>query len=91
MSSKYQSQIWDKKPLDLAEINNKALNRLLVAMLREHHPHKLVENVACDLGIKAKRVKNWMYEGTGMTARDLLLLMQKYDFIREWVMDAASE
>jgi len=60
-------------------------------MLRKYHPCKPVENVSYDLGVKAKRVKNWMYEGTGMTAHDLLLLVRKYDFIRKWVLEIPTE
>jgi len=91
MSSKYQSQIWDKNSLDFSQIDEKALTRLLVAMLREHHPHKPKENIAFDLGIPHRRVKNWMYENTRMTALDLILQMQNYDSVLLCIMRIVME
>lgn len=59
-------------------------NRLITKYITEKmkKEHLTVKQVASDLEIDIERVKNWYYRNTGMTASDLFLLMQCYDFIR---------
>ncbi len=91
MSSKYEPQIWGNKSLDFSKADNKTLSKEIVTMLKKHYPTKPVAYVASDLGINRKRVDNWMFMGIGMTAFYLLLLMRKYEFIREWVDEVKFE
>ncbi|WP_246525119.1 hypothetical protein [Geomobilimonas luticola] len=41
------------------------------------------KQVARDLNIPVERARNWYYKDTGMTALDLLRLMQEYEFVRQ--------
>jgi hypothetical protein len=49
------------------------------------------KQVAKDLVISTERVRNWYYKNTGMTALDLLRLMGKYEFIKNFVDEMLSE
>ncbi|WP_246125858.1 hypothetical protein [Geobacter argillaceus] len=41
------------------------------------------KQAARDLNIPVERARNWYYKDTGMTALDLLRMMQKYEFVRQ--------
>ncbi len=43
------------------------------------------KQAARDLNVPTERARNWYYRNTGMTALDLLKLMQQYEFVREAV------
>jgi hypothetical protein len=43
------------------------------------------KQAAKDLNIPIERARNWYYRHTGMTALDLLSMMQQYEFIRQAV------
>ena len=78
MSRKIMWQICHKKS------GNILLTRYIVEELRRNY--LTVKQVALDLEIDTERVRNWYYKNTGMTASDLFLLMQCYDFIRSTVV-----
>ena len=68
------------------ELNNGDLTRYIVKLLRKRKIN--IKQVASDLDICVHRAHNWYYKDTGMTALDLLMLMQKYEFVREAVEGA---
>lgn len=78
MSTTKVSQIWEEKNLD-----NTELTIVLVDLLRSHN--LVAKEIAGDLNVPTKRVHNWFYRNTGMTALDLLKMIQQYNFIRQAV------
>lgn len=78
MSTIKLSQIWEEKNLD-----NTELAVALAALLRGHN--LVAKEIVGDLNIPTKRVHNWFYRNTGMTALDLLKMLQRYDFVRRVV------
>jgi len=44
-----------------------------------------IKKVSDDLGISVHRAHNWYYKDTGMTAADLMMIMQEYEFVRRAV------
>lgn len=68
------------------ELNNGDLTRYIVKLLRKRKI--TTKQAARDLNIPVERARNWYYKDTGMTALDLLRMMQKYEFVREAVEDA---
>lgn len=83
MSTMILWQICHKK-----ELNNGDLTRYIVKLLRKRKI--MTKQVARDLNIPVERARNWYYKDTGMTALDLLRMMQKYEFVREAVEGALS-
>ena len=81
MSTMILWQICHKK-----ELNNSDMTRYIVKLLRKRKIN--IKQVASDLDICVHRAHNWYYKDTGMTALDLLMLMQKYEFVREAVEGA---
>jgi len=63
------------------ELNNGDLTRYIVKLLRKRGI--TTKQAARDLNIPVERARNWYYKDTGMTALDLLKMLQKYDFVRE--------
>ena len=63
------------------ELNNSDLTRYIVKLLRKRKI--TTKQVARDLNIAVERARNWYYKDTGMTALDLLRIMQEYEFVRE--------
>ncbi|MRR06976.1 MAG: hypothetical protein EG828_08520 [Deltaproteobacteria bacterium] len=63
------------------ELNNGDLTRYIVKLLRKRKI--MTKQVARDLNIPVERARNWYYKDTGMTALDLLRLMQKYEFVKD--------
>jgi hypothetical protein len=49
------------------------------------------KQAARDLNIPVERARNWYYKDTGMTALDLLRMMQEYKFIRKAVESAMGK
>jgi hypothetical protein len=76
MSTKILWQICHKK-----EFRNGDLTRYLVKMLRERGV--TTKQAARDLDMPVERTRNWYYKDTGMTALDLLRIMQEYEFVRK--------
>ncbi|ACD94554.1 hypothetical protein [Trichlorobacter lovleyi] len=70
------------------ELNNGDLTRYIVKLLRKRKI--MTKQVARDLNIPVERARNWYYKDTGMTALDLLRMMQKYEFVREAVEKSLS-
>ena len=63
------------------ELNNGDLTRYIVKLLRKRGI--TTKQAARDLNIPVERARNWYYKDTGMTALDLLRMMQKYEFVRD--------
>lgn len=68
------------------ELNNGDLTRYIVKLLRKRKI--TTKQAARDLNIPVERARNWYYKDTGVTALDLLRMMQKYEFVREAVEGA---
>ena len=81
MSTMILWQICHKK-----ELNNGDLTRYIVKLLRKRKI--TTKQAARDLNIPVERARNWYYKDTGMTALDLLRMMQKYEFVREAIEGA---
>lgn len=65
------------------EFDNRCLTEDIVNIMRQHGI--TTKQAAMDLNIPTERARNWYYRKTGMTALDLLRMMQKYEFVREAV------
>jgi len=78
MSTKILWQICHKK-----EFDNRQLTENLVGMMRRQGI--TTKQAARDLNIPTERARNWYHRNTGMTALDLLRMMQKYEFVRQAV------
>ncbi|MTJ91577.1 MAG: hypothetical protein F8N36_01745 [Desulfovibrio sp.] len=79
MSRKIMWQICHKN------LGNKLMTKYIAKKMQRNH--LTVKQVAFDLKINTERVRNWYYRNTGMTASDLFLLIQCYDFIRVLVLE----
>jgi hypothetical protein len=84
MSTMILWQICHKK-----ELNNGDLTRYIVKLLRKRKI--TTKQAARDLDIAVERARNWYYKDTGMTALDLLRMMQKYEFVREAIDGSLSQ
>jgi hypothetical protein len=65
------------------EVSNGDLTRYMVKLLRKQGI--TTKQAARDLNIPVERARNWYYKDTGMTALDLLRMMQVYEFVRQAV------
>ncbi|MBW4054634.1 MAG: hypothetical protein HIU83_04400 [Proteobacteria bacterium] len=83
MSTKNLWQISHKKNL-----NNGEVTRYIMRLLQEQGV--TTKQVASKLNIPVERVRNWYYRDTGMTAIDLLRMMQEYEFVRQAVESSLS-
>ena len=83
MSTKILWQICHKK-----DLNNGDVTRYIVKLLGEQGIK--TKQVARDLNIPVERARNWYYKDTGMTALDLLRMMEKYEFVRQAVESSLS-
>ena len=70
------------------EFSNRDLTKNMVNMLREQGI--TTKQAARDLNIPVERARNWYYRNTGMTALDLLRMMQEYKFVRQAVESSLS-
>ena len=76
MSRENLWQICHKKDFD-----NRKLTENIVIILRQRGITK--KQAALDLDMSIWRVHNWYYKSTGMSALDLVKMMQQYDFVRQ--------
>ena len=76
MSTKILWQICHKN-----EFDNRQLTENLVGMMRRQGI--TTKQAARDLNIPTERARNWYHRNTGMTALDLLRMMQEYEFVRQ--------
>jgi hypothetical protein len=59
-------------------------NRITIKIVTELRLRQVrTKDVARNLDIPTERVRNWYYKNIGMTAFDLILLFQQYDFIKQ--------
>lgn len=65
------------------EFDNRCLTENIVDIMRQQGI--TTKQAARDLNIPTERARNWYYRNTGMTALDLLRMMQKYEFVRQAV------
>jgi len=63
------------------EFSNREFTESIVYMLRENRVN--IKRAARDLDISVHRAHNWYHKSTGMTALDLLRMMQTYEFVRQ--------
>ena len=56
--------------------SNRELKKVIVNMLQERGVN--IKQAASDLDISVHRAHNWYYKNTGMTALDLLRIVEKY-------------
>ena len=63
------------------EFKNCHLTEDIVNMMRRQEI--TTTQAARDLNIPIERARNWYYRNTGMTALDLLRMMQRYEFVRQ--------
>lgn len=70
------------------ELNNGDLTRYIVKLLRRQGI--TTKQAARDLNIPVERARNWYYKDTGMTALDLLRMMQEYKFVRQAIESSLS-
>ena len=61
--------------------DNWQLTRDVVNMMRTQGI--TTKQAANDLSIPTERARNWYHRNTGMTALDLLRMMQQYEFVRQ--------
>jgi len=78
MSTTIMWQICHKK-----ELNNNDLTRYIVKLLQDQGIN--IKQAASDLDISVHRAHNWYFKDTGMTALDLLWIMQEYECVRKAV------
>lgn len=76
MSSEKLWQICHKNGFD-----NWQLTKNIVGMMRRQGI--TTKQAARDLNIPTERARNWYHRNTGMTAIDLLRMMQQYEFVRQ--------
>lgn len=75
MSTMNLWQICHKK-----DFSNSDLTRYIVRLLRGHDI--ATKQAARELDMPVERIRNWYYKDTGMTALDLLRIIEKYEFVR---------
>ena len=63
--------------------DNRQLTKNIVRLMRRQRI--TTKQAARDLNVPTERARNWYYRKTGMTALDLLRMMQQYEFIRQAV------
>lgn len=68
------------------EFNNRNFTENIVEMMRRQEI--TTKQAARDLNIPIERARNWYYRNTGMTALDLLRMMQQYEFVRQAVVNS---
>jgi uncharacterized protein YneR len=70
------------------EFSNSDLTKCIVKILRDQGI--TTKQAARDLNIPVERARNWYFKDTGMTAQDLLRMMQEYEFVRQAVENSLS-
>ena len=83
MYTKNLWQICHKK-----DLNNGDVTRYIARLLQEQGI--TTKQVACDLDIPVERARNWYYKDVGMTALDLIRMVQVYEFVRQAVVGSLS-
>jgi hypothetical protein len=63
------------------KFSNCDLTKYIVRILRKQGI--TTKQAARDLNIPVERARNWYYKDIGMTALDLLRIMQEYEFVRQ--------
>jgi hypothetical protein len=70
------------------DLNNGEVTRYIMRLLQEQGI--TTKQVASKINIPLERVRNWYYRDTGMSALDLLRMMQKYEFVRQAVVNSLT-
>jgi len=78
MSRKNLWQICHKK-----DLKNGDVTRYIMRLLQEQGI--TTKQVASELNIPLERARNWYYKDIGMTALDLIRMIEKYEFVRQAV------
>lgn len=86
MSNRRKHQIWCYFGVNKFIIeDNNDLSQFLTKCLRHHHKRQIYKYVAHNLDINMYVTRNWFQKNTVISAYHLILLMKKYDFIRDMV------
>ena len=70
------------------DLNNGDVTRYIMKLLQKQGI--TTKQVASDLNIPAERVRNWYYRDTGLSALDLLKIMDEYEFVRQAVVSSLA-
>jgi len=71
------------------EFDNWQLTESIVDMMRRQGI--TTKQAARDLNIPTERARNWYHRNTGMTALDLLRMIQQYEFVRQAVENSLPQ
>lgn len=83
MSNSKLRQKWYKmRPTRLVYTNNKELSKSVLYLLKNHYKSNAYKKISNDLDLNLYNVRNWFYKGTGLTAFELLKIMDNYYFVR---------
>lgn len=69
-------------------LTNKCFSKKFISALKENR--LTTKQVSKDLIIPTENVRNWYYKGTGITAYDFMILIRKYDFIKQIFLEELS-
>jgi hypothetical protein len=68
----------------MSVVENRKLSKQLTDLLKANGLNR--KDLARDLNISPERAKNWYDKNIGMSAFDLFLIIQQYDFIRDFIL-----
>jgi hypothetical protein len=68
----------------MSVVENRKLSKQLTDLLKANGLNR--KDLARDLNISPERAKNWYDNNIGMSAFDLFLIIQQYDFIRDFIL-----
>ena len=83
MSNANLHQKWCKmKQAKVVFKNNQELSDFVLKQLKEHYKSNVYKKVSSDLELNLYNVRNWFQKATGLSAFELLRIMDNYYFIR---------
>lgn len=83
MSNTNLHQKWYKIKLEKSVYeDNQELSTAVLFHLKKRYKSNTCKRIAQDLDLNLYNVRNWFYKNTGLTAFELLRIMDKYRFIR---------
>lgn len=83
MSNANLRQKWYKtKSAKIVYADNKELSQAVLELLKKHYKSNAYKKIAKYLDLNLYNVRNWFYKGTGLSAFELLRIMDNYYFIR---------
>ena len=70
------------------DLNNGEVTRYIMRLLQEQGI--TTKQVASKINLPVERVRNWYYRDTGLSALDLLKIMDEYEFVRQAVVSSLA-